>query len=51
MQVKELIQILKLQEQEATVIIAQSQYDWDNVLVIIEDPATPDEAKEIRIGS
>ena len=48
--VKELIEALEEQDPEATIMIAESQYDWRNVLVIIPDPSKPDDSTEVRVA-
>ena len=48
MKVKDLIKILQGKDQEAEVAIAQSTSNWDEVLVVMEDPSNPDNVTEIR---
>ena len=47
MTVKELIEILKLQKQDAKVVIAESSSDWENIVLVLDDPSNPDDCKEI----
>lgn len=46
MKVSELVKILQRHDQDAEVIIAESQYDDNNVLVVMEDPSNPDDTKK-----
>lgn len=48
MMVKELVEILQKHDQDVEVVIAESQHDWHNVLVVMEDPSNPDNNPEIR---
>ena len=53
MKVKALVEILQRYDQDAEIIIAESQYDNDNVLVVMEDPSNPDDTvknPEIRFN-
>lgn len=49
MTVKELIEILQRHDPDAEVAIAESQYEYCNVLVVMEDPSNPDDCPEIHI--
>jgi hypothetical protein len=48
--VKELIGRLQEYDQEAEVIIAESQYDWHSVLVILQEPGTPDSDENVEVA-
>ncbi len=47
--VKELVEVLQRQDQDAVVLIAESVYDWHNVLILLTDDSNPDDALEIRV--
>jgi len=49
MKVEDLVRILKAHDPEAEIIIAQSDSDWDEVLIIRDDPSFPDTVTEIRV--
>ena len=49
MTVRELIELLEDEQQDAQVIIAESQYTWESVLVVLADPDN-DESHEIDVG-
>ena len=50
MTVKKLIEILqRIENQESEIFIAESQYDWENVLVYVPNPANADEAVEVHL--
>jgi hypothetical protein len=50
MTVKELIDALRNYDQDAMVVISESSTTWDNVLVIVDEEANPDDCSEIHLG-
>ena len=49
MKVADLIRILATYNPEAEIAIIESNFDWDEVLGILEDPSNPDEISEVRV--
>lgn len=51
--VRQLTEVLQKQEnQDAEIVIVESQHDWHNVLLVINRPDSPDseENTEIHVG-
>lgn len=49
MKIKDLIHILEGYDPNLEIIVATSSTTWDNVLVIMDKPSSPDDCSEIHL--